>query len=253
MFRGTVKTKGDVNGNTFKFILGPTADMAVERGSNGDIPLMADNQTNAECTLKEYHHLVQKNRFNINSSSVDQRMIMQQQGIASMNKRTDDLIITELATTAYDSGAAAAASSIGWLLEAQAILGENDVPVDDGAIWCALTPMAHAQLLRTAQASSSDYIDERPFMKMRKIREIAGVKVFRSTALPGSGSASASCFMWHEDAVGHAMQMGEQNTAVDYESKHDRSWARTSSYQGAKMLQDEGVFKIVHNDDSALV
>lgn len=252
-FRGTVITKGEVKGNSYVFIIGPIADMAVERGADGDIPLLADNQTNATCTLKEYHALARKNGFNIASSSVDQRGIMQKQTIASMNKRTDDLIITQLDTTAYSSGAAATGNALGFWLEGKAALGANDVPTDDGKLWCAITPYAEAQMLRIDRLTSSDYVDDRPFMKGRKIREIMGVKFFVHTGLPGDGTSDATCFMYHEDAVGHAMNMGEQSTVVGYDGEQDRSWARTSSYQGSKMIQDEGVFELHHDDTAALV
>ena len=45
--RGTVSTEGEIKGNNFVFIVEGTADEAVTRGANGNIPYAADNQSSA--------------------------------------------------------------------------------------------------------------------------------------------------------------------------------------------------------------
>ena len=252
-FRGTVLTKGDVNGESYVFTVGPVADMAVERGADGDIPNLGDNQTSVTCTLKEYHAKARKNGFHMAVSAVNQRTVMQNQTVASMNKRTDQLIITQLDTSAYNTGAAAAGNSVGFWLEARMILGNNDVPTDDGKLWCAVTPAANEQKARVAQATSRDYVDSREFMKPRRVVEWMGIKFFVHTGLPGKTTASATCFLWHEDAVGHGLNMPEGKTAFGYDDEQDRTFSRVSNYQGSKMIQDEGVVEVVHDDTAALV
>lgn len=252
-FRGTVLTKGDVNGESFVFTIGPIADMAVERGADGDIPVLADNQSSVTVTLREYHAKARKNGFHMAVSAVNQRSLMQKQTVASMNKLTDQLIITQLDTSAYNTGAAAAGSSIGFWLEPWATLGQNDVPMDDGKIWCAVTPIAMAQLLRIDRLTSKDYVSDQPFMKLRQVRDVMGIKFFVHTGLPGDASASATCFMYHEDAVGHALHMIENKTVFGYDEEEDRTYSRVSQYQASKMLQDEGVIEVVHDDTLALV
>ena len=250
--RGTVTTEGDIKGNSFIFLIEGAADAAVTRGANGNIPYASDDQTSATCTLAEYHHLARKTNFNIVSSSANQRLSMQKRGIVSINKKTDDLILTQLATTTYaaNSGSAIAGLTISGLLEACAILDENHVP-DDGERYGLLSPIAWAHAMKIEQFSSGDYVPDKPFMKYTQWRQWNGVKWARHSNLPGVGGATASCFVYHKMAVGHGLNQGDMVTKVGVNEEQDYSWARTSAYQGAKMLQTAGVVKIVHNDNTA--
>lgn len=250
IIRGTVTTEGDVKGNQFVFIIEGTADVAVERASNGLIPTAQDTQTSATAVMKEYHHLARKTQFNILSSSVPQRLSMQRRGITSINNKTDQILLTEMATTAYDTGAAAA-NSIGLMLEACAILDENYVP-DDGNRYGLLTPRAWAQAMKITQFASQDYVPDRPFMKYTMWRNWNGVKWARHPNLPGKGTNLASCFVYHKNSIGHALNQGEMQTKVGQNEEQDYAWARTSAYQGAKMLIDEGVVKMVHDDTATI-
>lgn len=251
--RGTVTTEGEVKGQNFVFIIEGAADAAVERGSNGNIPYASDDQTSATCTLKEYHHLARKNNFNVYSSSVPQRLSMQRRGIVSLNYKTDQLILTQLATTTYSAngGSAITGMALANLLEACAILDENNVP-DDGERYGLLTPMAWAHCMKVAQFTSRDYVPDVPFMKYVQWREWNGVKWCRHPSLSGVTTATASCFVYHKSAVGHGMNMGEMVTKVGQNDEHDYSWARTSAYQGSKALQVAGIVKLVHNDTTSL-
>lgn len=248
--RGTVLTKGNLKGaNQFVFHVSPTISGAVTRGINGVIPEQTDDQTAVTCTMAEYHSLRVKNNFNIYSSSPDQREIMQKTSIYDVNYTTDQLILTQFATTGYS--VAAAAASIAWLLGGLEKLWANRVP-NDGRIWVALTSKAWAQAMKVTQFASSDFVDDRPFMKGVSIKRWMNCKFFLHTELPGKTTASASCFAWHEDAVGHCINMGEMQVETGRDGKQDQSWARCSAYQGSIMIQDEGVVKMLHDDTAAL-
>lgn len=251
--RGTVTTEGDVKGDKFIFIIEGAADEAVERGANGNIPYASDDQSSATCSLKEYHHLARKNNFSIYSSSVPQRLSMQRRGVVSMNNRTDQLILTQIATTTYaaNSGNAIAGMGLGGLLEACSILDENKVP-DDGERYGLLTPKAWAHAMKIEQFASGDYVPDKPYMRYVQWRQWNGVKWCRHPNLPGVKTSSASCFVYHKSAIGHGLNQGEMTTKVGANDEQDYSWARTSAYQGSKALQIAGVVKMVHNDTTAL-
>lgn len=250
--RGTVTTKGEVNGETFVFIIEGSADTAVERGANGNIPYASDDQSSATATLKEYHHLARKNRFKIFSSSVPQRTSMANRGVVSINNKTDQLIIDQLETATYQTNSgSAAANSLALMLEAIAILDQNYVP-DDGERYALLTPKAWAQAMRVAQFTSADYVPDVPYMRQTKWRNWNGVKFARHPNLPGKATSSASCFFWHRSCVGHAHNKGELQTKIGENDEHDYSWARATSYQGSKAIQLGGIVEMLHNDTSAL-
>lgn len=250
--RGTVQTKGDINGNQFVFVLEGDADEAVERGANTDIPYADDTQSSTTCTLNEYHHLARKNSFNIYSSSVDQRLSMQRRGVISTNKKTDSLLLTAMDNTTYDTNSgSAAAASLALLSEAVAILDANFVP-RDGERYGLLTPKAFQQMMKVQQFASGDYVSDKPFMKTTQWREWNSVKWTMHPGLSGVGTATAKCFVYHKYAVGHGLNKGNMVTKVGMNEEHDYSWARTSSYQGAQMLRAAGIVRVKHNDTSAL-
>lgn len=250
--RGTVQTEGDVNGDTFIFILEGAADEAVERGANGNIPYASDNQSSSSCTLKEYHHLARKNQFNIVSSSAPQRLSMQRRGVVSINKRTDSLILTQLDTTTYDTNSGtAAAASLALLSEAVAIMDQNGVP-RDGERYGLLTPKAWQQMLKVAQFSSGDYVPDQVFMKGTEWRLWNSVKWTVHPYLSGVTGASAKCFAYHRFAVGHGLNESSMQTKVGTNEEMDYSWARASAYQGSKALQVGGIVRIKHNDTASL-
>lgn len=250
--RGTVTTQGDVNGDTFVFIIESTSDTAVERGANGNIPYANDDQSSASCVLKEYHHLARKNRFKIFSSSAPQRISMARRGVVSINNKTDQLILAQLNTTTYQTnGGTAAANSIALMLESMAILDENFVP-DDGERYGLLSPRAFAQAMKINQFSSGDWVSDKPFMKITQWRQWGGVKWARHPNLPGKGTNAAACLVYHKCAAGHALNHGEMQTKVGENEEHDYSWARATAYQAAKALQLAGIVRLKHDDTAAL-
>lgn len=250
LLRGTITTEGEVKGNQFVFIIEGVADVAVERAANGLIPVADDTQTSATCTLREYHHLARKTNFNVYSSSVPQRMSMQNRGIIAINNRTDQLILDELETTANTTGSAVA-NSLAIMLLATAILDANYVP-DDGERYGVLTPKAWAQAMRITQFTSSDFVPDRPFMKYTQWRMWNGVKWCRHPNLPGTGTNAAKCFVYHKASVGHGLNQGEMQTRIGVDEEQDYSWARTTAYQGAKALLTAGIVQLNHDDTAAL-
>lgn len=250
--RGCVTTEGEVNGDTFVFIIEGAADVAVERGANGNIPYASDDQASTSCTLKEYHHLARKNRFKIFASSAPQRVSMARRGVVSINNKSDQLIIDQLETATYQTnGGSATAVTVGILLESEAILDANYVP-RDGERYGVLTPKAMAQAMKVNQFSSGDWVSDKPFMNLTQWRRWGSVKWTIHPNLPGTGGASASSFVFHKYAVGHAMNRGDIQTKVGENDEHDYSWARATSYQGSKALQLGGIVELLHNDTTAL-
>lgn len=251
--RGTVSTEGSIQGDKFIFIIEGIADQAVTRGANGNIPYASDDQSSATCVLAEYHHLARKNSFQIFSSPVPQRLSMQRRGIVSINFKTDQLILAQLATSTYatNGGAAVAGLTLGVMLEASAILDENNVP-NDGERYGLLTPRAFAWAMKINQFSSGDWVSDKPFMKITQWRQWNNVKWAMHPNLPGKGTANATCFVYHKLAVGHGLNKGDMVTKVGENDEQDYSWARTSAYQGAKAIQGGGIVKMPHNDTTAL-
>jgi hypothetical protein len=251
LLRGTTTTEANVKGNQAVFLVADSGGATtVTRGPNGLIPSRDDDLTQLTATLTEEHDLVRKNKFNILTGQSDQRAIMQQTTMAVVNRKIDSQIITEL-TTATDTTGAAVTGSLALAMKALTKLGNNDVPYD-GNICAVITPAYHAFLMQTKEFASADYVGGKPFedgvefMKPMKFYW-ANVWWIIHPNLPGKGTASETCFMYHKSSIGHASATEDMDSAVGYDEEQDYSFARHSIYMGAKLLQQSGVVKMIHD------
>lgn len=258
LLRNTVTTETVIKGNQATFLVVDSGSAtAVTRGVNGLIPARNDNNNQYTATLVEWHDLVEKTGFNIFQSQGDQRAAMQMTTRAVLNRRIDADIITELATGTQDTGTAATAS-LSMALRAKTILGNAQVPFD-GNIFAAITPAFEAYLLQVPEFSNADYVPIMPmntgetaFADTPKMYSWIGVNWIVHPGLTGVGTSAEKCFMYHRNAIGHAINTGEMQAVIGYEEKQDLSYARCSAFVGAKLLQNTGIV-VMNHDGSALV
>jgi hypothetical protein len=250
--RRSVTTNVQLQGNTCVFLVADSGGAtAVTRGVNGDIPTRPDNLNQYTAQLAEWHDVPERTNFNIFSSQGDARRIMQETSMAVINRKIDSDIHTELSNATVTWGAAAAAT-LTLISKAKTKLG-NAFAVHEAPVFALITPAFHGYLMGIQQFTSADYINMKPFEGVGKDRAFSwyGVNWIVDAGLPGVGTASATCFMYSQAAIGHAVNTETMATFVGYDEKNDKSWARHSIYMGAKLLQNAGVVKMLH-DDSAL-
>lgn len=249
LVRQTVTTETEIKGNAAVFLVADSnSATATTRGLNGLIPARADNLTQNTCTLAEWHDKVRKTGFNIFASQGDQRSIMQMTTMGVINRKIDSDIITELNTGTQDTGAAQTAS-LSLAMYGLTILGNNSVPLD-GNISALITPAFYAYLMQTKEFASVDYVNNKPFEGMLTMFRWANVNWIVHPNLPGKGTSAEKCFMYHRDAIGHAVNTGGISTAIGYEEEDDYSFCRASVYMGSKLLQNSGVV-VLNHDGSA--
>lgn len=248
--RHTVTTAAEINGKNAVFLVADSGGAtAVTRGTNGDIPTRPDNLNQYTCELKEWHDVPERTNFNIFASQGDGRAIMQQTSMNVINRKIDDDIHASLSDATGTWGAAAVAT-LALIGKAKTIL-QNAFADDE--LYALITPAFHAYLMGLKEFASADYINMKPFEGTNKSKAFNwyGVNWIVDAGLPGTGTASATCFMYSKKAVGHACDKTSVATLVGYDEKNDKSWARTSVYMGSKLLQNSGVIKMLH-DDSAM-
>ena len=249
LVRQTVTTDADIKGNTAVFLVADSVSAsAVTRGVNGLIPARADNLTQNSATLAEWHDLVRRTGFNLESSQGDGRRIMQETTMAVLNRKIDSDIITQLETGTQDTGAAAT-GSLSLVMYGLAILGNNAVPLD-GNISGLITPGMYAYLMQTKEFASVDYVNNKPFESGMTMFRWAGVNWIVHPNLTGKGTAAEKCIMYHKSAIGHATNLAAVQTAVGYDEEQDYSFCRATAFMGSKLLQNSGVV-IINHDGSA--
>lgn len=249
--RRTVTVETEINGNQATFLVADSGGAtAVTRGVNGDIPTRPDNLNQYTATLVEWHDVPERTRFNIYASQGDGRRIMQQTSMKVINRKIDSDIYTELTLATQNSGAAAAAT-LGLVSTSLVTLGENFAL--DQEPFAIITPAFHAQMMHYNQFTSVDYINMKPFENVSKSKAFNwyGINWIVDAGLPSTGGASVNCFMHSKAAIGHACDIENIQTEVGYDRKNDKSWARCTTFMGSKLLQDAGVYRMVHNDTAA--
>ncbi len=253
--RQTTVTEAVIKGNQATFLVGGSGSAtAVTRGINGLIPARADSLTQATATLVEWHDLVRKTRFNIFQSQGDQRRLMQETCRKVLNRRIDADIVAQLDTATNQISATAATMTLSTVAKAVTTLGENEVPVEEeDKMWAVCTPAVRGYLMQIPEYASADYVEMKPLAgPARRVRRWAGFNWIFHPNLTGVGTASEKCYFYHQDAIGSAFDSGEGlNTAIGYDEEQDYSYARASSFTGAKMLQQSGVLQFLH-DASAI-
>ena len=69
---------------------------------------------------------------------------------------------------------------------------------------------------------------------------------------PGSQTADEKCYLFHRNAIGHAVNKADIQSPVGYDEEQDYSFARATVYMGSKLLQNAGIVQMRH-DGSAFV
>ncbi|MEL6204118.1 MAG: phage capsid protein [Pseudomonadota bacterium] len=248
MLRDAVTTEAMIKGRQAVFLVAGSGREAVTRGANGLIPATADDLTQNTVTLNESHDLSQKTGFNIFAGQSDQRAIMQAQGRNVINRSIDNKIIAALNTGTVAANTTASPMTKQLVNKAKVLLG-NANAMQPGKCYAAVTPAAWSQLEDVPAFSSADYVMDRPQVDgYIGWRLWNGIKWCQHTGLTGLGTASATCLMWNQEAVGHAYDTKDVQALAGYEEEQDYSWARTSIYDNALRLQNTGIVKMLVND-----
>ncbi len=252
--RSTTITEAVVKGNQATFLVADSGSATAKtRGANGLIAARPDNLTQSTATLAEWHDLVRKTGFNIFASQGNQRRIMQETTMAVLNRKIDDDIIAQLDTLTNDTGTAVPAS-LDMLAKSKTILGNNFVDLsDEDNLFCLVSPAFDAYMMQVKEYASADYVDVKPFTgPSRKFKRFWGLnwiihpRLTNSVGDGGSGS-SEQCFMYHRNAIGHAVGKTDMAVAVGYDDEQDYSYCRVSGYFGSKLLQNGGGVMMKHD------
>lgn len=255
MFEPRVTTDGIASGSAYTFLInGSGGRTAVTRGVNGNIPPSANDDTQVTATMTEWHDKPQATRFNIFSgqAGAKRRGAMQEESIAVLNRKADDLVITALATgtqyaglTAVPLTSAIALRAVSVVLAANAQLSVNDVTG-------ALSAAAFTLLVQQQLISSRDYVEMGPLPGLPTMIRWAGITWMVHTGLPGANTASERLFVFHRAAIGLARDRDAMNVSAGYNDENDYYYARSSMFMGAVLLQNAGVCSIRHDATTQL-
>ena len=255
LLRETVTTEAVIKGQQAVFLVaGSGSAAAVTRGLNGRIPARNDSNTQNTVTLQEWHDLVRKTGFNVFASQGNQRSIMQMTTMAVINRKIDELIITQLNTGTVTIGGTTTIPNVSLFQNGRVKLSNASVPWDSN-VTLLCQPSFLAYMEQAPEFANAQYVDVRPYAGADnpswKDKPMAyrwrNCLIVEHPNLPGKGTTSEKSFMYHKTSAGHAMDTGGLQSPVGYDQEQDYSWARASGFQGALLLQNTGVVVITHD------
>ncbi len=251
LLRDTVTTEAVIKGNQAVFLVADSGSATTTtRGVNGLIPARADNLTQNTATLTEEHDLVRKTGFNVFASQGDQRRIMQETTMGTVNRRIDDQITTVLNTGTVSVGSNTTIPSVDLFQNASVKLQNASVPWDS-QITLLCQPSFLAYMEQAPEFASADYVSMRTYAgEGNQWKDQPMAYRWRNTLivshpnLPGKGTSSEVSFLYHRSAVGHAADTTGMQIVAGYDEEQDYSYSRTSMYMGGVLLQNSGVVVI---------
>ncbi len=256
MLGNAVTNEAEYKGNQATFLVADSGGaVAKTRGVNGLIPSRSDNLNQPTATLVENHDLVRRTGFNIFASQGDGRRIMQDTSRKVINKAIDQDILTELANcTLQTSAGAGSVASLALVTKAETILGNNEVDMEEeDNLFFVASPAFRAYLRQIPEWTKGSYVEIKNLNgAIKSYYRQWGFNWIFHPKISGRGTSSELCFAFHRSAIGHATNTGGMQALAGYHEEQDYSWARTTVFMGSKILQNNGIVKVVH-DGSAYV
>lgn len=240
--RSTVRSKSGVVGSSAVFQK-VGKGIAQTKARHGAVPVMNLERSVVEATLQDYYAGDWIDKLDDLKTESDERSVIVNAGAYALGRKTDEMIINQLASTTNTIAADSLGLTLAKIQEAFESLSGNDVP-DDGQRYAIVGWKQWSDLLTLKEFASAEYVgdDALPFVSTQA-KKWLGTLWIPHSGLPLDENGVRTCFWYHKAAVGHA-------SGADVES--DITWhGDKASYfvnnmmsQGAILVDDEGVIAI---------
>lgn len=248
--RSTVRTKNDVKGSstTFQKI---GKGLATTKARHGLVPVMNLDHTPVECVLSDFYAgdwIDQLDELKIN---IDERRVVASAGAYALGRKSDELIINELNTATNTVEMNDKGLTKSKIFEALEFLNTNDVP-DDGQRFGVVGVHQWNELLNLEEFSSADYVgDSYPLLKNTESKKWMGINWILHNSLPVE-DAGRSCFIYHKNAIGHASGC-DVKTDITWHGERAANFISNCMSQGAKLIDNSGIVKIICDDNATII
>ena len=266
--KDAVRVKDNVVGSTAVFQkIGKGT--ATTKARHGTITPMNQTHTAPSCTLADFYAGDWVDKLDETKVNINERDALASGGAMALGRKVDDQITTVLDTTTQTvitlTVTSKAAILAGAVTFAEAAW-DNDVP-NDGQVYAVVTPRCWSQFMLNDQFSRSEYVTadglefkSGPSVGKGKWKDWMGIKWKMQTGLPGAGTATAKCFIWHKTAIGYAVAQSAGNVAGREAVAADITWHgdRASHFVNHMMsgqsvlIDDTGVIEANLNDTTAV-
>lgn len=225
------------------------------RGIDGRIPRTNVTDTQVTCSLQELVKKFEVTDFEAFKSQSDERAKMNHRIMESVNQEMDYNIMTELANASTSFSASAAPITLDTSTRVIATLAANQVAINPADVTFLVSPFLEAKLQTIQGYASQDYVSVRPletggnqFQNQVMKKRWLNVSWIVHPNLPGVGTSSCTCYIWHKRALGVAMPSNQIRYGAGYDDQDHYNYASATLKVGSKILQNSGILKFLHND-----
>jgi hypothetical protein len=220
--------------------------LASTKSTHGMVPVMNLDHTTVSATLSDYYAGDWVDRLEELKTNIDERQVIANAGAYALGRKTDELIITALASVSgsQEISDGNAGMTLAKLMTALGKLGDADVP-DDGDRVALVGWKQWGELLQIEEFSSSDYVgpDDLPFRANMQAKRFLGTTFIPHSGLPVD-SDIRSCFWFHRSAIGHASGSDVQ-TDITWHGDRAAHFVNNMMSQGAALIDSAGVVEIL--------
>jgi len=242
--RNTVRNKTNIQGASTTFQKVGKGE-AGQKLRNGKVPVMNIDHDPVECILTDYYAGDWVDKLDELKINIDEKKVIVNAGAYALGRKTDDLIITELAAASGGQVIAhgAAGLTLPKILQGFELHGTNDVP-DDGERYAVIGWKQWSQLLQIDEFANADYVgtDDYPWLNGGQAKKWLNTLWMPHSGLPVATNIR-SCFWYHKTAIGHASG-AEVQTDISWHGDYAAHFVNSMMSQGAKMIDELGVVEI---------
>lgn len=207
---------------------------ATTKARHGTITPMNQTHTAPTTTLADFYAGDWVDKLDEAKTNMDVRKAYASGGAMALGRKVDSQITTTLNTSnqpevTIDTAGTAPAFLASILTWSEAVWA-NDVP-NDGDVYAVVTPRLWSQLMVLPQFQNADFVGaggqaftRGPDLGPTAWKDWNGIKWKMQTGLPGAGTATAKCFIWHKTAVGYASAAAAGNVAGNGAVAADITW-----------------------------
>ena len=266
--KDAVRLKNNVIGSTAVFQkIGKGT--ATTKARHGTITPMNQTHTAPTVTLLDFYAGDWVDKLDEAKVNINERDAIATGGAMALGRKVDDQITTVLDTTTstvITLTVTSKATILATAVEFAEAAWDNDVP-NDGQVYAVVTPRYWSQLMINDQFSRSEWVGvdgqafkAGPAVGRGKWKDWMGIKWKMQTGLPGAGTATAKCFIWHKNSIGYAVAQaagnvaGNETVSADITWHGDRAshWVNHMMSGNAVMIDDTGVIEGNLNDTTAI-
>ena len=239
--RNTVRIKDSVVGatTTFQRVGKGTAST---KARHGKVPVMNVDHSTVDCHLQDYYAGDWVDSLDELKTNINEQQVVAKAGAYALGRKTDELIIAQLANAPKQAGTATNGLTRDKVLIAFEMLGEADIP-DDGQRYAVVGWKQWSQLLTIEEFANSDYVGDKDLpWKGTQAKRWLGTLWLPHSGLPKAGNVR-SAFWYHKTAVGHAIG-SEVKTDITWHGDRAAHFINNMMSQGACLVDDTGVVSL---------